>query len=105
MSSVKINPWGEANISLATLVGSKVSGKNGSSRMSLPRSFKEALYGKDLSDPPSLNLGQTLVKGFPSILFSKEDIKILAEPFTFSMVGKFPLRQPNMDKIRNFFDL
>ncbi|KAL0926253.1 hypothetical protein M5K25_002467 [Dendrobium thyrsiflorum] len=45
---------------------------------------------------------KTTVRGFPALLMSDDDILKLASPFQFTLVGKFLVRRPNLDAIRNF---
>ncbi|PKU64639.1 hypothetical protein MA16_Dca015900 [Dendrobium catenatum] len=44
-----------------------------------------------------------MVKGFPALLLSEDDIVKLASPYQFTLVGKFTLKRPNLDSIRSFF--
>ena len=72
--------------------------------MSRPaKSFIDAL-GQDnalSSDIPIKALGNH--QGMPAVLFSKEEIAIMAEPFKLSLVGKFSFGRPSMEITRKFF--
>lgn len=67
------------------------------------KTFKDVLAGSDVPGSSSLNLFRSSHKGTPSVFISDEDDAVLAEPFSFSLVGKFSLKRPNMDRIREFF--
>ena len=42
-------------------------------------------------------------QGMPAIIFSKEEIAIMAAPFKLSLIGKFSFGRPSMESIRKFF--
>ncbi|KAL0907216.1 hypothetical protein M5K25_025770 [Dendrobium thyrsiflorum] len=66
------------------------------------RSFKDVLSGNDsVGDLPTL--AQSVFNGVPAVLLSDEEVLKLASPFQFTLVGKFSLRRPNLDMIRQFF--
>ncbi|KAL0904830.1 hypothetical protein M5K25_026985 [Dendrobium thyrsiflorum] len=66
------------------------------------RSFKDVLSGNDsIGELPTL--AQSVFNGVPAVLLSDEEVLKLASPFQFTLVGKFSLRQPNLDMIRQFF--
>lgn len=67
------------------------------------RSFKEALSSRCSSPNASINIVHSSYKGSPAIFISKKDSKKLAESFAFSLIDKFGLKRPNMDRIREFF--
>ncbi|KAL0906074.1 hypothetical protein M5K25_024536 [Dendrobium thyrsiflorum] len=66
------------------------------------RSFKDVLSGNDsIGELPTL--AQSVFNGVPAVLLSDEEVLKLASPFQFTLVGKFSLRRPNLDMIRQFF--
>ncbi|KAI0491773.1 hypothetical protein KFK09_026033 [Dendrobium nobile] len=67
------------------------------------RSFKEVLAGKASAGDDLPSLTQSTFNGVPAILLSDEEVLKLASPFKFTLVGKFGLRRPNLDAIRQFF--
>ncbi|KAL0911827.1 hypothetical protein M5K25_017749 [Dendrobium thyrsiflorum] len=84
-----------------------VKGKNVSyepKKISVPKSFKEALAGSSSNDVSGILISSSLVNGMPAILVSDKDLQILAEPYKLALVGKFFFRRPNMDEIRKFFN-
>ncbi|KAL0907506.1 hypothetical protein M5K25_021921 [Dendrobium thyrsiflorum] len=66
------------------------------------RSFKDVLSGNDSVGDLSI-LAQSVFNGVPAVLLSDEEVLKLASPFQFTLVGKFSLRRPNLDMIRQFF--
>ncbi|KAL0923122.1 hypothetical protein M5K25_007168 [Dendrobium thyrsiflorum] len=66
------------------------------------RSFKDVLSGNDSVGDLS-TLAQSVFNGVPAVLLSDEEVLKLASPFQFTLVGKFSLRRPNLDTIRQFF--
>ncbi|PKU79889.1 hypothetical protein MA16_Dca012077 [Dendrobium catenatum] len=67
------------------------------------RSFKEVLAGKASAGDDLPSLTRSTFNGVPAILLSDEEVLKLASPFKFTLVGKFGLRRPNLDAIRQFF--
>ncbi|KAL0924030.1 hypothetical protein M5K25_004832 [Dendrobium thyrsiflorum] len=66
------------------------------------RSFKDVLSGS--SNPGSkLSFVTSSFRGCPALLFDDSTVSKLAAPFALTLVGKFLLRRPNIDIIRNFF--
>ncbi|KAH0470916.1 hypothetical protein IEQ34_000639 [Dendrobium chrysotoxum] len=62
------------------------------------RSFQDALSGDSLpSDFPDLKI--TSFNGLPSLWISDEEIRSLAVPFEFVLVGKFFGGRPSLDAI------
>ncbi|XP_020702248.1 uncharacterized protein LOC110113880 [Dendrobium catenatum] len=49
------------------------------------------------------DLRPSTFRGLPSLWVSDEEIRDLAVPFRFSLVGLFPSKRPPLDAIRNFF--
>ncbi|KAL0926137.1 hypothetical protein M5K25_004531 [Dendrobium thyrsiflorum] len=64
-------------------------------------SFKEVLEGPIAS--AKIDFVHSSVKGIPALLFDDAVVSKLAAPFSFTLVGKFMLRRPNIDTIRKFF--
>ncbi|KAI0528861.1 hypothetical protein KFK09_001404 [Dendrobium nobile] len=64
------------------------------------KSFLQALAGSTSSFP---DLKRSTFRGLPALLVSDDEIKALAEPFRFSLVGFFPGKRPPLDAIRKFF--
>ncbi|KAI0514248.1 hypothetical protein KFK09_010283 [Dendrobium nobile] len=64
------------------------------------KSFLEALAGSTSSFP---DLRPSTFRGLPSLWVSDEEIRELAAPFRFSLVGFFPSKRPPLDAIRKFF--
>ncbi|PKU86143.1 hypothetical protein MA16_Dca001974 [Dendrobium catenatum] len=69
----------------------------------LPKSFKEALSGSCEKENLGITISSSSVNGIPAILVSENDLKKLAEPYKFALVGKFSFRRPLMEEIRKFF--
>ncbi|PKU85437.1 hypothetical protein MA16_Dca003176 [Dendrobium catenatum] len=69
---------------------------------SYSRSFLEALVGTSSSSSYPYFRTSTF-RGLPSLWISDQEIKDLATPFQFSLVGFFPSKRPSLDSIRNFF--
>ncbi|KAI0503720.1 hypothetical protein KFK09_014659 [Dendrobium nobile] len=67
------------------------------------RSFRDVLTGVSSSPDPVISFTKSTVKGVPALLMSEDDILKLASPYQFTLVGKFTVRRPNLDAIRNFF--
>ncbi|KAI0523136.1 hypothetical protein KFK09_005526 [Dendrobium nobile] len=64
--------------------------------------FKDVLSGvADSNDFPNFRV--STIRGMPALWFSEEEFLHLAKPFEFALVGKFPLKQPDLDSIRKFF--
>ncbi|KAL0928937.1 hypothetical protein M5K25_000873 [Dendrobium thyrsiflorum] len=89
------SPIGEKNKGFLSL---EVEGKSPSKS----RSFKDVLSGNDSVGDLS-TLAQSVFNGVPAVLLSDEEVLKLASPFQFTLVGKFSLRRPNLDTIRQFF--
>ncbi|KAI0492813.1 hypothetical protein KFK09_027089 [Dendrobium nobile] len=68
--------------------------------VSHPKSFLQALAGSTSSFP---DLKRSTFRGLPALLVSDDEIRALAEPFRFSLVGFFPGKRPPLDAIRKFF--
>ncbi|XP_028550843.1 uncharacterized protein LOC114579665 [Dendrobium catenatum] len=64
------------------------------------KSFLQALAGSTSSFP---DLKRSTFRGLPALLVSDDEIRALAEPFRFSLVGFFPGKRPPLDAIRKFF--
>ncbi|KAH9662191.1 reverse transcriptase domain-containing protein [Citrus sinensis] len=45
----------------------------------------------------------SLMRGEPAVIFTTEEIAVMAEPFKLALVGKFSFGRPSMDIIRKFF--
>ncbi|KAL0925310.1 hypothetical protein M5K25_003631 [Dendrobium thyrsiflorum] len=71
------------------------------SKESTSRSFKEVLEGS--SSVAKIDFVHSTVKGIPALLIDDSIVTKLAAPFSFTLVGKFMLRRPNIDIIRKFF--
>ncbi|KAL0907380.1 hypothetical protein M5K25_021787 [Dendrobium thyrsiflorum] len=71
------------------------------SKDSTSRSFKEVLEGS--STVAKIDFVHSSVKGIPALLIDDSVVTKLAAPFSFTLVGKFMLRRPNIDIIRKFF--
>ncbi|XP_020697339.1 uncharacterized protein LOC110110284 [Dendrobium catenatum] len=98
------NSWGKAaDPSVSLKKGFFNLYAEGSSSPSRSRSFKEVLAGTSASGDIFPNVKQDVFNGVPAILLSDEEVLKLASPFQYTLVGKFGLRRPNMDAIRNFF--
>ncbi|KAL0911913.1 hypothetical protein M5K25_017849 [Dendrobium thyrsiflorum] len=65
------------------------------------RSFKDVIAGASASSFPDLR--PTTHCGLTSLWVSEEEVLALAAPFQYALVGKFSLRRPKLDLIRNFF--
>ncbi|PKU83460.1 hypothetical protein MA16_Dca021855 [Dendrobium catenatum] len=65
-----------------------------------PISFKDAVSGFSSSAFPDLSFSSH--HGLPALLISEDEIKSLAKPFEFSLVGRFPGRRPSVEAIRKF---
>ncbi|KAH0465282.1 hypothetical protein IEQ34_005385 [Dendrobium chrysotoxum] len=66
------------------------------------KSFKDVLFGSDTSvDFPDLKV--TTLRGLSTLWISEEEVLHLAKLFDYALVGKFSLRRPVLDSIRNFF--
>lgn len=68
----------------------------------LQKSFLDVAAGTTSSIPTIATKSPTFHKGAPAIHFSMEEIQKLAEPFKFTLVGKFSKGRPPMDRIREF---
>ncbi|KAL0908480.1 hypothetical protein M5K25_022977 [Dendrobium thyrsiflorum] len=66
------------------------------------RSFFEALSGSS-SDVSFPDIKIVSFRGLPSLWISEQEIRALAVPFQFSLVGFFPSKQPSLESIRRFF--
>ncbi|KAL0928089.1 hypothetical protein M5K25_002329 [Dendrobium thyrsiflorum] len=64
------------------------------------RSFKEVVEG---ASGVKIDFVHSTVKGLPALLFEDSVVSKLATPFSFTLVGKFMLKRPNIDTIRKFF--
>ncbi|KAI0500235.1 hypothetical protein KFK09_018444 [Dendrobium nobile] len=64
------------------------------------KSFLQALAGSSSSFP---DLKSSTFRGLPALWVSDEEIRALAEPFRFSLVGFFPSKRPPLEAIRKFF--
>ncbi|KAL0923443.1 hypothetical protein M5K25_007500 [Dendrobium thyrsiflorum] len=64
------------------------------------RSFKEVVEG---ASGVKIDFVHSTVKGLPALLFEDSVVSKLAAPFSFTLVGKFMLKRPNIDTIRKFF--
>ncbi|KAI0519813.1 hypothetical protein KFK09_007274 [Dendrobium nobile] len=97
------NPWGKPSDRLiAKNKGFFNLDSEGSKSPSTSRSFKEVLEGASSGDIFP-NVQQSVFNGIPAVLLSDEEVLKLASPFQFTLVGKFGVRRPNLDVIRNFF--
>ncbi|KAL0921564.1 hypothetical protein M5K25_008649 [Dendrobium thyrsiflorum] len=68
------------------------------------RSFRDALSGvSSSSEFPELKLSSC--HGLPTLWISDEEMRDLAVPFEFALVGKFPGRRPSLEAIRKIFFL
>ncbi|XP_020690945.1 uncharacterized protein LOC110105688, partial [Dendrobium catenatum] len=67
------------------------------------RSFKDVVSGGSSSSLPKVKFVHSTFKGCPALLFEDVVVNQLAAPFSFTLVGKFMLRRPNLDVIRKFF--
>lgn len=43
------------------------------------------------------------MQGESAVIFSTEEIVVIAEPFKLTLIGKFSFGRPSMDIIRKFF--
>ncbi|KAL0908326.1 hypothetical protein M5K25_022815 [Dendrobium thyrsiflorum] len=66
------------------------------------RSFVEALSGSS-SDVRFPDVKISSFRGLPSLWISELEIRTLAAPFQFALVGFFPSKRPSLDSIRRFF--
>ncbi|KAL0913285.1 hypothetical protein M5K25_016733 [Dendrobium thyrsiflorum] len=66
------------------------------------RSFVEALSGSS-SDNRFPDVKISSFRGLPSLWISEQEIRALAAPFQFALVGFFPFKRPSLDSIRIFF--
>ncbi|KAI0522459.1 hypothetical protein KFK09_004838 [Dendrobium nobile] len=97
------NPWGKPTApSTAKKAGFFNLGSDDAKDIPSSRSFKEVLEGTQSGDIFP-NIKQDVFNGFPAVLLSDEEVLKLASPFQFTLVGKFGVRRPNLDAIRNFF--
>ncbi|XP_020677319.1 uncharacterized protein LOC110095931 [Dendrobium catenatum] len=67
------------------------------------RSFKDVLLGSSGDTLPYIT--QTTFNGMLVVLISDNKVLKPVSPFRFMLVGKFGIRQPNLDAIRAFFVL
>ncbi|KAL0907377.1 hypothetical protein M5K25_021783 [Dendrobium thyrsiflorum] len=68
------------------------------------RSFRDALSGvSSLSEFPDLKLSSC--HGLPALWISDEEMRALAVPFEFTLVGKFSSQRPSLEAIQKFFFL
>ncbi|KAI0507675.1 hypothetical protein KFK09_013802 [Dendrobium nobile] len=67
------------------------------------RAFKDVVSGGSSSTVSKVQFVHSSFKGCPALLFEDAVIQQLAAPFSFTLVGKFMLRRPNLDGIRKFF--
>ncbi|KAI0523134.1 hypothetical protein KFK09_005524 [Dendrobium nobile] len=66
------------------------------------KSFKDILSGFDASKSfPNFRI--STIRGMSVLWFSEDEFLHLAKPFAFALVGKFPLKLPDLDSIRRFF--
>ncbi|XP_020702616.1 uncharacterized protein LOC110114173 [Dendrobium catenatum] len=66
------------------------------------KSFKDALSSVEASNSfPDFRF--STIRGLPALWFSDEEFMHLAKPFEFALVGKFPIKRPDLDSIRKFF--
>ncbi|KAI0531018.1 hypothetical protein KFK09_000567 [Dendrobium nobile] len=99
-----VNPWGKAADKAVVLKkGFFNLDAEGSSSPSKSRSFKDVLAGASSSGDIFPNVKQDVFNGVPAVLLSDEEVLKLASLFQYTLVGKFGLRRPNLDAIRNFF--
>ncbi|KAI0530965.1 hypothetical protein KFK09_000514 [Dendrobium nobile] len=70
------------------------------SGLAAPISFKDAVSGISSSSFPALNFSSH--RGLPALFISEDEIRSLAKPFEFSLVGRFPGRRPSVEAIRKF---
>ncbi|KAI0504096.1 hypothetical protein KFK09_015043 [Dendrobium nobile] len=64
---------------------------------------EDVLAGASSSGDIFPNVKQDVFNGVPAVLLSDEEVLKLASPFQYTLVGKFGLRRPNLDAIRNSF--
>ncbi|KAL0928839.1 hypothetical protein M5K25_000763 [Dendrobium thyrsiflorum] len=73
----------------------------------LDQGFLDSKNSSNLASGSSSHAFPDLVNSthqcLPFLWISEEVILALAAPFEFAMVGKFPVRRPNLDIIRKFF--
>ncbi|XP_020694674.1 uncharacterized protein LOC110108388 [Dendrobium catenatum] len=67
------------------------------------RSFKDVLLGGSSSSANRVKFVYASFKGCPALLFEDSVVSQLAAPFSFTLVGKFVMRRPNLDIIHKFF--
>ncbi|KAI0494656.1 hypothetical protein KFK09_024798 [Dendrobium nobile] len=67
---------------------------------SAPISFKDVVSGSTSSSFPELTFSSH--RGLPALLIAEDEVRSLAKPFEFSLVGRFPGRRPSVDAIRKF---
>ncbi|KAL0904564.1 hypothetical protein M5K25_026691 [Dendrobium thyrsiflorum] len=97
-------PWGSVAIpEVVKNRGFFSLGSEGKSSPAQSRSFAEVLSSGSVSGESLPTLTQGVFNGFPAVLLSDEEVLKLASPYQFTLVGKFGLRRPNLDSIRNFF--
>ncbi|KAL0907876.1 hypothetical protein M5K25_022325 [Dendrobium thyrsiflorum] len=66
------------------------------------RSFLESLSGSS-SDVSFPDIKIASFRGLPSLWISEQEIRALAVPFQFSLVGFLPSKRPSLESIRRFF--
>ncbi|KAI0524341.1 hypothetical protein KFK09_003708 [Dendrobium nobile] len=99
-----VNPWGKvADKAVVSKKGFFNLDAEGSVSPSKSRSFKDVLAGASSSGDTFPNVKQDVFNGVPAVLLSDDEVLKLASPFQYTLVGKFGLRRPNLDAIRNFF--
>nr|XP_027067822.1 uncharacterized protein LOC113693489 [Coffea arabica] len=67
------------------------------------KSFSDLFSGNSSQPALKLQAMATTHKGEPAMLFSKEDLDVLASPYRFALVGKFSRGRPKLEEIRKFF--
>ncbi|KAH0465612.1 hypothetical protein IEQ34_005715 [Dendrobium chrysotoxum] len=99
-SSTIPDAWGVPPSTMnAPSKGLSINGVSGSRSSS----FHDVLAGSSSSEDPIFSFTKSMVKGYPVILMSDDDILKLASPYQFMIMGKFSVHCLNFDAIRNFF--
>lgn len=84
-----MNLRGKAHTLLNPTLASLMLAKGDIKETNASKSFKEVLTSKSTLSLSSLKIIQSTVKGKPLIFLPNDEIEKLAEPFSFSLIGKF----------------
>ncbi|XP_027166481.1 uncharacterized protein LOC113766495 [Coffea eugenioides] len=81
------------------------SGKGGQPSVSpsFQAKFFSALFSSSSQQRSPVVAAVSTHRGEPAISFAREAIEAVAQPFCFSLVGKFARKRPLMEDIRKFF--